>query len=100
MSGSDKSANREKVLIGFLILNVPTFSMATAWFLLFSIASAIGSKAPSSWEYLYMFWPALAGTALALASLFFAYRINQFVAAILGVVGIVVMPLAFQSKIQ
>lgn len=83
-----------------VLLNIPTALMAGMWILAMLFASAMGSKPPTLWQYLDMMWPALVGLTVAGLSLFLALRANQIAGVLLGVAGLPILPIAFQTMIR
>ena len=93
-----KSANPSaKRVIWMALLNAPTLIMAAIWIFMATIATAIGAKPPSPAEYMAILWPAFAGVALACSSLFVGLRISPIAGGFLAIVGILIMPIAFDA---
>ena len=84
-------------IIWALLINVPTILMAAAWFVMSVFATAIGSKPPTPSEYMAILWPAVAGSAVALLSLWTIFTANRTVGALLGAVGLLIIPIAFSA---
>jgi hypothetical protein len=87
----------DSTIIWAPLLNAPTILMVAAWFVLAVFATAIGSKPPTASEYMAILWPAFAGLAVALLSLWVAFRASRGIGAVLGIAGWAIMPIAFSA---
>ena len=94
MSDSDKPRSSPILAIVTILLNGLTAVVAIAWMLFLGMAMAMGSPGPSAIQYLEVFWPALAGLALVLASLL-CVRKYRWPAMLLGLTGMMLILVMF-----